>query len=66
MAYSANTCSAPMTRSFDQWFFNHSQCKWAWDKPEHDGLRENRYFVEKIGGPVTERDNWYARAWAGR
>jgi 1,4-alpha-glucan branching enzyme len=27
-------------------------------------LRENRYFVERIGGAVTGRENWYARAQA--
>jgi 1,4-alpha-glucan branching enzyme len=49
---------------FNQWSYNVSSRTWIWDKPEHDGLRENRYFVEKIGGPVTGRNNWYAQAQA--
>src|SRR5262249_61048359 len=35
-----------------------------WDKPGAPDLRENRYFVELIGGPVTGRQNWYALAQA--
>jgi 1,4-alpha-glucan branching enzyme len=35
-----------------------------WDKPGAPDLRENRYFVELIGGPISGRENWYARAQA--
>jgi 1,4-alpha-glucan branching enzyme len=37
---------------------------WYWDKGGGGGLRENRFFVERVGGPMTGRDNWYARAQA--
>lgn len=49
---------------FNRWFYDDPNRVWRWDKPGGNGLRENRYFVEKIGGPVTGRDNWYARALA--
>ena len=51
---------------FNKWYHDDGQNQWKWDKPASgDGvLRENRYFVERIGGPVTGRDNWYARAQA--
>ena len=49
---------------FNERHYDDGRRQWVWDKPEHDGLRENRYFVEKIGGPVTGRDNWHARAQA--
>jgi 1,4-alpha-glucan branching enzyme len=49
---------------FNQWEFNNQSQAWQWDKPGPGDLRENRYFVELIGGPVTGRDNWYAFAQA--
>jgi len=49
---------------FNQWSYNSASGVGSWDKPGGGGLRENRYFVEKIGGPLTGRDNWYARAQA--
>lgn len=48
---------------FNEWQVN-AQNQGSWAKPPHDGLPENRYFVEKIGGPITGRDNWFARAQA--
>jgi 1,4-alpha-glucan branching enzyme len=35
-----------------------------WDKNLADDLGENRYFVEVIGGAISGRENWYARAQA--
>lgn len=37
------------------------------DSTTGDGLRESRYFVGRIGGPVTGRDKSYAQgqAWMG-
>jgi 1,4-alpha-glucan branching enzyme len=35
---------------------------WHWDKGADYDLPENRYFVERIGGAVTGRSNWYALA----
>ena len=49
---------------FNQWDYNDFLRTGSWDKPGGNGLRENRYFVEKIGGAVTGRDNWYAKAQA--
>jgi 1,4-alpha-glucan branching enzyme len=49
---------------FNKWYYNDNDRMWEWDKPAGGGLRENRYFVERIGGPVTGRNNWYARAQA--
>jgi 1,4-alpha-glucan branching enzyme len=49
---------------FNQWELDKNGRTWTWDKPPHDGLRENRYFVEKIGGPLTGRNNWFALAQA--
>lgn len=51
---------------YNNWEYNNWTRQWVWDKPaSSDGsLRENRYFVEKIGGPVTGRSNWYALAQA--
>ena len=49
---------------FNKWVYDDRSRTWRWDKPGGGGVRENRYFVEKIGGPVTGRDNWYARAQA--
>jgi 1,4-alpha-glucan branching enzyme len=49
---------------FNQWKLGDDGRTWVWDKPAQGGLRENRYFVERIGGPVTGRDNWFARAQA--
>jgi 1,4-alpha-glucan branching enzyme len=49
---------------FNKWFFDGGGPIGKWDKPGGGGLRENRYFVERIGGPVSGRDNWYARAQA--
>ena len=48
---------------FNKWLYDDRARTWHWDKPG-GGLRENRYFVERIGGPVTGRGNWYARAQA--
>ena len=45
--------------SHDQ-IYNQRNDNGSWDKSEH----ETRYFVERIGGLVTGRDNWYARAQA--
>jgi 1,4-alpha-glucan branching enzyme len=33
-----------------------------WDKTPAPDLSENRYFVEEIGGAISGRENWYARA----
>jgi 1,4-alpha-glucan branching enzyme len=33
-----------------------------WDKNPAPDLPENRYFVEEIGGAISGRQNWYARA----
>lgn len=49
---------------FNQWDPGDAQHMGKWDKPGWGGLRENRYFVERIGGAGTGRDNWYARAQA--
>jgi 1,4-alpha-glucan branching enzyme len=49
---------------FNQWKFDNTHRTWGWDKPGAPDLRENRYFVELIGGPVTGRQNWYALAQA--
>jgi 1,4-alpha-glucan branching enzyme len=49
---------------FNQWERANDGRTWVWDKPAHDGLRENRYFVEKIGGPISGRNNWFALAQA--
>lgn len=51
---------------YDQWEWNNDKQTWQWDKPgSADGaLRENRYFVERIGGPLIGRTNWYALAQA--
>jgi 1,4-alpha-glucan branching enzyme len=51
---------------YNQWEWNNDKQVWQWDKPgPPDGsLRENRYFVERIGGPITGRSNWYALAQA--
>jgi 1,4-alpha-glucan branching enzyme len=46
---------------FNQWEYDNTNRSWSWDKPASD-LRENRYFVERIGGPITGRQNWYALA----
>lgn len=43
---------------FNQWEGDH------WDKKAAPDLRENRYFVELIGGPIIGRQNWYALAQA--
>lgn len=49
---------------FNQWDIDPATGTGHWNKGGGGGLRENRYFVERIGGPVTGRDNWYARAQA--
>jgi 1,4-alpha-glucan branching enzyme len=51
---------------FNQWRYDDGRRSWGWDKgPSGDGqLRENRYFVERIGGAVTGRSNWFALAQA--
>ena len=49
---------------FNQWEFDNTNRLWHWDKPGAPDLRENRYFVELIGGPITGRQNWYALAQA--
>ena len=49
---------------FNQWEYDNTNRVWQWDKPGAPDLRENRYFVELIGGPVTGRQNWYALAQA--
>jgi 1,4-alpha-glucan branching enzyme len=49
---------------FNQWEFDNTNRVWHWDKPGAPDLRENRYFVELIGGPITGRQNWYALAQA--
>ena len=49
---------------FNQWEFDAIDQAWVWDKPGAPDLRENRYFVELIGGAVTGRQNWYALAQA--
>lgn len=43
---------------FNQWDTDH------WDKQSAPDLRENRYFVELIGGAIVGRQNWYALAQA--
>jgi len=51
---------------FNKWVFDNEKQRWHWDKPGSDDgvLRENRYLVERIGGAVTGRENWFARAQA--
>jgi 1,4-alpha-glucan branching enzyme len=49
---------------FNQWEYDNTNRVWEWDKPGAPDLRENRYFVELIGGAVTGRQNWYALAQA--
>ena len=49
---------------FNVWELSKDGRTWVWDKPAQGGLRENRYFVEKIGGPLTGRNNWFAQAQA--
>src|SRR5579864_3526502 len=47
---------------FNEWVYDNDNRIWKWDKPGGGGLRENRYFVERIGGAAIGRQNWYARA----
>jgi len=49
---------------YNNWEYDDANRVWVWDKPAGNGLRENRYFVEKIGGAGTGRSNWYALAQA--
>ena len=49
---------------FNQWDFDDSPGGGHWDKQAAPDLRENRYFVELIGGEMTGRQNWYALAQA--
>jgi len=49
---------------FNQWEYNDSTRASQWDKQSAPDLRENRYFVELIGGAVVGRQNWYALAQA--
>src|SRR2546423_10137360 len=49
---------------FNQWVYDDRNRAWRWDKPGGGGLRENRYFVEKIGGAADGRAKRYARAQA--
>lgn len=49
---------------FNQWKYDDLNRVWHWDKPGGGGLRENRYFVERIGVSLDGRDNWYAKAQA--
>ena len=49
---------------FNKWKQSDDTRQWEWAKPGGNGLRENRYFVERVGGAVTGRSNWYARAQA--
>ncbi len=49
---------------FNQWSYDAATQTGSWAKPGFGDLRENRYFVERIGGAVTGRNNWYARAQA--
>jgi 1,4-alpha-glucan branching enzyme len=49
---------------FNQWEYNNITRAWQWDKQAAPDLRENRYFVELIGGSVVGRQNWYALAQA--
>jgi 1,4-alpha-glucan branching enzyme len=49
---------------FNQWEFDNSTRTWHWDKQAAPDLRENRYFVELIGGALVGRQNWYALAQA--
>jgi 1,4-alpha-glucan branching enzyme len=44
---------------FDQWDTDGTG---HWDKTPAPDLPENRYFVEQIGGQISGRQNWYARA----
>lgn len=44
---------------FDQWDTDGAG---HWDKTPAPDLPENRYFVEQIGGQISGRENWYARA----
>ena len=49
---------------FNKWEFDNTNRVWKWDKPGVQDLRENRYFVELIGGALTGRQNWFALAQA--
>ncbi len=49
---------------FNQWDCGNPTQPCVWDKPGPGDLRENRYFVELIGGPITGRQNWFAEAQA--
>jgi 1,4-alpha-glucan branching enzyme len=49
---------------FNIWDVDNGGLSGHWDKPGPGDLRENRYFVELIGGPLTGRDDWFARAQA--
>ena len=49
---------------FNQWDYNSQTRTGYWDKKAAPDLRENRYFVELIGGAVVGRQNWYALAQA--
>jgi len=49
---------------FNRWEFDNHNRAGHWDKAGGGGLRENRYFVERIGDPATGREDWYARAQA--
>jgi 1,4-alpha-glucan branching enzyme len=57
-------CLGSHDQIFNQWEYDSTNRVWHWDKPGAPDLRENRYFVELIGGPVTGRQNWYALAQA--
>jgi len=48
---------------FNQWDVDADGAG-RWDKQAAPDLRENRYFVELIGGAITGRQNWYALAQA--
>ncbi len=49
---------------YNQWEYDDGNRVWHWDKQAAPDLRENRYFVELIGGAVVGRENWYALAQA--
>jgi 1,4-alpha-glucan branching enzyme len=49
---------------FNQWEYDNMHRTWVWDKSGAPDLRENRYFVELVGGAMTGRQNWYALAQA--
>ena len=57
-------CLGSHDQIYHEWVCDSWNRDWHWDKPGPPDLRENRYFVELIGGQLSGRENWYALAQA--